>query len=209
MVASHSLNPTSSGDVAIEDRAHVALGPMITHAAPPTARLLASRLLCLALGTSPTPGDQVLGVCRNSSRPQRLLQGGLPVKCCCVWILAWLLLVSPVAASTWKCAGEEPPWQLVWQGDAIELKEARQTLRFRAVEALRPDPEGQQQLVWVYQTHALGSRSVPLTLIVEHSGRYAECWYARAGAGARSHLVGIVITLGRVLVGCCERQDER
>lgn len=132
------------------------------------------------------------------------------MKCSWRWILAWMLLASPALASTWKCVGDEPHWQLAWLGDSIELKDARQTLRFRSVEALRPEPDGQQQqLVWVYQTQALGSRSVPLTLIIEHSGRHAECWYSRAEAGAHSHLVGIVITLGRVLVGCCERQDEK
>jgi len=133
----------------------------------------------------------------------------MPVKGRALWILAWLLSLSPAAASSWKCAGDDPYWQLTWHGESIELKEARQTLRFRAVAALRPEQEGQQQLVWVYQTHALGSRPVPLTLIVEHSGRHAECWFSQAEAGARSHLVGIVITLGRVLVGCCERQDEK
>jgi hypothetical protein len=132
----------------------------------------------------------------------------MPVKGPGLWIVAWLLSLSPAAASSWKCVGDEPHWQLTWQGESIELKEARQTLRFRSVAALRPEPEGQQHLVWVYQTHALGSRPVPLTLIVEHSGRHAECWYSQA-EGGRSHLVGIVITLGRVLVGCCERQDEK
>jgi hypothetical protein len=132
-----------------------------------------------------------------------------------LWCVAGLLaLPSPLAIAraetpNWQCEGGGPSWNLQWKGNAIELRDAHITVRFKSVEAIRPEQKMHEHHVWLYQTEALGSRALPLTLIIQHSGKHTECWYSENDPGRRGHFVAMAITPGRVLVGCCYWREER
>jgi hypothetical protein len=112
--------------------------------------------------------------------------------------------VSAAGRPDWKCEGTSPAWTLGRQGDAIQLTHGGQSIRFKSVEPEHFGGEAADRRVWVYQTQALGSRSLPLTLIIEHTGRHSECWYADGIVGDHRHFVGFVVMPTRVLVGCCQ-----
>ena len=118
-------------------------------------------------------------------------------------------LTTPVVALTWRCAGPEPNWGLEWRNSLIELKHGNYVIRFKPAEPMRPEGSGPEHRIWVYETQALGSRALPMTLVVQYTGRHAECSFSNADVGHRGHFSGLVIIPGRVLLGCCDWQDEQ
>ena len=121
--------------------------------------------------------------------------------------LAFFVLVSswwivPGARAGWECQGAEPFWHIGWSGGLIELRDSSQLLRFKSVDAA--EPSGSEHWLWIYQTQSLGSRSIPLTLIVQYTGRYAECLNSAVDLSKRGRFSGIAITPARVFAGCCE-----
>jgi hypothetical protein len=126
-----------------------------------------------------------------------------------VWFIwATVVLAIPADAFTWRCEGQEPYWALAWHGGLIELKLATYVLRFKTVDAARPDGVGLEHRIWAYNSQSLGTRPVPMTLVVQYTGRHAECGFSTAEIGHRGHFSSLVIIPGRVLVGCCEWRNE-
>jgi hypothetical protein len=126
-----------------------------------------------------------------------------------VWFWwATAVMAMPAGAFTWKCEGQEPHWALAWHDNSIELKLPSLVLRFKAVDAVRPNGVGLEHRIWIYETQALGTRVIPMTLVVQYTGRHAECGFSAAETGHRKHFSGLIIMPGRAFVGCCDLQSD-
>jgi hypothetical protein len=121
--------------------------------------------------------------------------------------LAGAVYIAPAAHAGWECEGTEPFWHIEWTGSLIELKDSSQIIRFKSVDAA--EPAGPEHWLWVYQTQSLGSRNIPLTLVVQRTGRSAECFSSAEGVAKKGRFSAVAITPAHVLAGCCEWREAK